>query len=892
MDKNLLNLSLKTSLLAAALAALPLGANAAGLGRISVLSALGQPLRAEIELTASRDEMATLTARLASSETFRQEGIEFAPVLADVKVAIDRRSGGKHVIRMTTTRPVNEPFLGLLVEVNWMAGRLVREYTFLLDPAPEVLARKPVAAPGGERGDAAIAQAAPAPVAGGAGGAQKPKAGATTDSSGRQVQKGDYLRKIAAETRPEGVSLDQMLVALFRSNQDAFIGGNMNRLKAGKILTIPDRDAVAAIDAKEARKVVFAQTADFNAYRQRLAAAAASSQAPKEEAAQQLATGKIAAKVEEKASAPAEAKDQLRVSKAESGKGERSAQGRIAALEEDLVTKDKALKEAQSRQAELEKNVQELQKLVELKNQSLAELQQQAAAKAAPAPAMPPPSAEPAKSETPAAAAPPSTDKPAEAPAAADKPAEAPPAAVAQPAETEKPAPGQAAAPSSAPPAPAPAPEPGFLEELTGNPAILGGGAIALLLLGLLAYRRRQGAKTVDASEMPSTAAANVASNSVYGVTSGQRVVTSGSSVTTDFSQASISAIDTDEGVDPVAEADVYMAYGRDAQAEEILLDALKSDPARTAIHVKLLEIYAGRKSNKQFEALASDLYSQTGGSGPDWEKAAAMGLKLDPANPLYGGAAAGEKAAVSADAGAGAPAGEKKMRDTWTMPGELSQISEAVERGGPPTVGLEDLVAPTAESFAEAPVIDFDLDLGETAAPAKAAPGGAPATLDFNLDTDLTSSAARTSFDPDATMVVNQTKEPATPAADLGIDFKLDEPELVASEAPHLDFDLSQTAPAAAAKAGAEPLSAQLADIDFNLGETFAPGAAATGATGQVHGGSGDAGEEVATKLELAQAYEEMGDKEGARELLKEIAEEGSAEQQARTKAMLARLG
>src|SRR5690606_2252388 len=112
-------------------------------------------------------------------------------------------------------------------------------------------------------------------------------------------------------------------------------------------------------------------------------------------------------------------------------------------------------------------------------------------------------------------------------------------------------------------------------------------------------YRQRQKKKQHEDGEAPPTTTANLTANSVFGATGGQSVDTTGSSMATDFSQASISAIDADEGVDPVAEADVYMAYGRDAQAEEILLDALKTDPTRTAIHVKLLEIYAGRKNNK-----------------------------------------------------------------------------------------------------------------------------------------------------------------------------------------------------------------------------------------------------------------------------------------------------
>ena len=116
----------------------------------------------------------------------------------------------------------------------------------------------------------------------------------------------------------------------------------------------------------------------------------------------------------------------------------------------------------------------------------------------------------------------------------------------------------------------------------------------------------------------------------------------------TDFSQAGPGSIDTD-AVDPVAEADVYMAYGRDVQAEEILVEARLKDPKRYAIHLKLLEIYSNRKDLKQFESLATDLYTDSGGVGADWEKAAAMGIKLDPGNPLFGASAQAAPAAFDA---------------------------------------------------------------------------------------------------------------------------------------------------------------------------------------------------------------------------------------------------
>ena len=943
MDNRLLKFSFKTTVLAAALASLPLGANAAGLGKITVLSALGQPLRAEVELSATRDELSSISARLASHEAFKQAGIEFVPALAGMKVNVDKQSSGRPVIRLTTDRPVNEPFLDLLIELNWSAGRLVREYTFLLDPTPEVLAPKPIAAPVSKEA-APVAQPVPvaptrqpevrpaAPTAEKAP-ATKPAEGRPAgDQQGREVRKGEYLRKIAEETRYEGVSLDQMLVAIFRSNKDAFIGNNVHRLKAGKILSIPDRETAAAVEGGEARKMIAAHTADFNAYRQKLAAAVAGAEVPKEEAAKQVAAGKIGAKVEDKAPAPAEAKDQLRVSKAEAAKEARAAQGKIAALEEDLVAKDKALKEAQSRQTELEKNVKELQKLVELKNQNLAELQKQAEAKAkapaeAPKPVAPPPPAAPVKApEAPAApsAAPAVAEKPAEpakpeeAKPAEPAPAPAKPEEAAKPAEAEKPTepPKAPEAPKKAPPPPPP-PEPSFLDELMENPAILGGGVLVLGLLGLIAYRQRQ-KKKQEGAEPPPTTTANLTANSVFGATGGQSVDTTGtSSMATDFSQASISAIDADEGVDPVAEADVYMAYGRDAQAEEILLDALKTDPTRTAIHVKLLEIYAGRKNNKQFETLASDLYAQTGGVGGDWEKAAAMGLKLDPANPLYGGAAA-ESQAVHTDTTIIVPAGEKQLRDTWTMPGELSQISEAVEKGTA-TVILEKPAAAAAETAPAAapPALDFDLEFGAPAAPAPATPAPAAAApakaaetagLDFDLGLDFKPEETKPAgFNAEATMVVD-TLRPAPAAAGVGLDIKLDEP--VASAAGEvLNFDLDLGTPAqSAAPAANEVIDLEKTfagggalDFDFNIGAPAAAPAKAPAADidlgsisldlGEPVAAEPAAGDEIATKLELAKAYEEMGDKEGARELLGEVAKEGNAEQQAKAQSMLAKL-
>ncbi|MCH2220430.1 MAG: hypothetical protein MK097_08930, partial [Dechloromonas sp.] len=262
----------------------PLMAQAAGLGKLTVLSGLGQPLRAELDIGATKDELAGMSARLAPQDAFRQAGVDFASVLLDLRFTVEKRPNGQAVVKVSSLKPINEPFLDFLVELNWPAGRLVREYTFLLDP-PEIAAKqtsRPVAEArivemvrGGS-----VAEERPAPPRGAPRPAPAPKVAAepkpkAESGNTRLVETGDTLRKIADETRHDGVTLEQMLVGLFQSNQDAFIGKNVNRLKAGVILNIPEKSAVESVSPAEARKIYVAQTSDWNNYRQKLAASTA-----------------------------------------------------------------------------------------------------------------------------------------------------------------------------------------------------------------------------------------------------------------------------------------------------------------------------------------------------------------------------------------------------------------------------------------------------------------------------------------------------------------------------------------------------------------------------------------------------------------------------------------
>ncbi|NTV70960.1 MAG: pilus assembly protein [Azonexaceae bacterium] len=770
-------------------------AEAAGLGKLTVLSGIGQPLRAELDIGATKDELGGMTARLAPQDVFKQAGVDFASVLLDLRFSVEKRPNGQSVVKVSSVKPINEPFLDFLVELNWPAGRLVREYTFLLDP-PEMLASqssRPVAdarivetVRGG--GNAAEVKAPPVKAAPRPAPTPKVEAEpkAKPESAGSHVVKqGETLRKIAAENKYDGVSLEQMLVGLFQGNPDAFVAQNVNRLKAGAILNIPEQSAVESISPAEAKKVYVAQARDWNDYRQKLAASTAKTPAA-EGAATQTSAGKITAKVEEKAAPAEQSKDQVKVARTDpAAKG--AAAGK-AAETADQVAKDKALKDAQDRLQSLEKNVNELQKLLEMKNQKLAELQQAPAKKDEPKvaevakPVEPPKPVEVAKPvepkpvEEPKAVEPPKAPEPV-APPEPPKPVEAPKAV--EPPKPEVPK-------VDAPVSPA---EPGVVDSILEDPVpLVGLGGILALLGGYFLFsRRRAKNSSIETTALPMPS--SLGPNSVFRMTGGQSIDTGNiPPLTGDFSQTGPGTIDTDE-VDPVAEADVYMAYGRDTQAEEILLEALQKDPQRTAIHAKLLEIYANRHSVKQFETLAGELYAQTAGVGPDWAKVAALGLGLDPNNPLY--------SASHAQSAPEAP--------------EIPDVAEALVADAPVDIPVE-IPAPLPDSFVSLPEPDQEPEVEVV-----------PSVLDLS-----------DGFEQD-TLVL--PKEPESPSADQVAAETMD----LGQDAMTLDFDLGAEtiAPDMTSQLGAEPDAESYTDtvvsvdhsdaLDFDLGGELQPVVVAT---------------------------------------------------------------
>jgi len=864
---------LSLTLLAAALG-LPGIAGSVGLGRMTVQSSLGQPLSAQIELTSlTNEDLGSLTARVADSSLYRSNGLTYQGVLSRARVSVERLPNGGAQLRVTTPTGVSEPYLDLLVEVNWASGRVVRAYTFLLDPpgtpaAPAVepvtparAGTAPAAAPSGATSAPRTAGAsAGGASAGGASAGGTSTGGAAADASGSNynVRRGDTLSRIAGEVKPPNVTLEQMLVALFNANPNAFDGGNMNRLRAGAILTIPSPEQASASAANEATRTVRMQAADWRSYQDKVAGAAP----PAETTDTRVAGGKIGTTVEEKVPAAQPGRDQLKVSP---GKGPAA---------EDVVSRDKALREAQTRINELEKTLQDLQRALALKGGT------QPPGTAAPPPAVatapaPPPVAkapEPAKVETskaeapktePAKVEPPKVEPPKVEPPKVEPPkvamapdakAPEPKAGIPAPVETPKPAAPKTVAPKTD--AKAPAKSTSFFDDLFGSTPgwVIGGGAFAALagIAALIAARRRRTVKFEDSI----IGGTDIKTNTVFGSTGGGVVNTGENSLATDFSREGLGSIDTDE-VDPIAEAEVYLAYGRDAQAEEILKDALKKDPQRQEIYLKLLEIHAQHNKPSAFETVAAELYSVSQGKGEAWQKAVTLGRQLDPNNPMFGEGGGAAAAAAAAGAGiaaaAGAAAVEKARGSSAAVAKELESNDAldfrfdedvSVSRSGNTTQQQIEAIDAAEREFDEsAKHLGAAPSLDDKPKPAGPPPGPAKSNdLDFRLDPhtagNLDEAAANAKHDEPSSAL-------ARPQAAIDLD-KLD----LAFSPEHQPFE--------------DPTPSTL--------------------DGQWH--------DAATKLDLAKAYQEMGDVEGAREILQEVLHEGDETQKAEAQVLLAKLG
>lgn len=863
---------------------------ALGLGSITVQSALGEPLNAEIDIVEiNAEEAASLKAGVASADAFKAAGLDYNAAMTDVRVSLAKRANGRSYLRLTSTRPVTEPFVDLILETSWSAGRIVRDYTMLFDPpgsrpsglagstvapvAPVVSLPLPLSPP-----VAAITIIPPAaPAARIAPVTKVVPTAPKTPAGNRQVtvKPNDTAGKIAAQNRPDGLSLDQMLVALLRNNPDAFIGGNVNRIKAGSVLNVPGQNELAATAPADASQIIAVQSRDFNAFRRKLAEGVPNAQV---DAANRQAAGKVQAKVDDRAPTAA-TPDKLTLSKG-------AVQGRTSA--EEKIVKDRLGNDASNRVAELSKNIGDLNRLagaplpgaVTSAASAPGRISVDRSTTVLPASAPAPPSI---------ATSAPGAAKPASAalvtsPGALNSspntatgtntigiagsnpaftvinPASAPPvsasasaagasvAAVASNAATSPVIPpGKKPVAASLPLEPA----------LTDNPLLLPGlGLLLLLLAGFGFYRYRQNNRMaqVDSSFLES----RLQPDSFFGASGGQRIDTNEGAVAGSSLVYSPSQLDAAGDVDPVAEADVYLAYGRDLQAEEILKEALRTSPTRVAIHSKLMEIYAKRRDVKAFNLAALEAFKLTRGEGTEWVQIAEMGRQLDPVNPLY------------------SPGGQPKT------PGNKESVVKTDNAAAFASSTIPQMLEPHYGS--PSPAVDFDLDLD----------------LDFSSDSNLAGSHAVPIQTPvkgpqqllDPTIVKKVEPIPVLDM-DLGPETLVLEPvpdaPFIPTPAPKavkpeiftgsLDFT---TKPLAVPTVGATPAPPVVDSgmLEFDLGslslELDAPAIGSPAMKSEAETALPADGL-LETKFSLAEEFRTLGDTDGARALAEEVLAQAS---------------
>jgi len=624
--------------LLAVLLSLPVQSIALALGDVIVRSALGQVLDADIDMVVlSAQEAESLSVRLAPAEMFAEAGLDYGVIARSVRLSVEKKAGRTQV-HLSSDKVITEPFLMLLIEVSAGGNRSVRQYALLLDPpstrddvpvvtAPPVvpkLAAEPIASTTATTSSAVDAAVVTKP-------SKLPKQGAklshvreatkvskedateTKASSSdiqpttRLVKSGDTLLQIAASIQPSGATPAQVMMAILQENSQAFEQKNIHRMKAGVILTIPEASAMLSIDTQQAMKQVQLQTREFNhaslARKKDSAVSPQNKTATESTPANKSHSGSLSKPATEPPSAAP--KDQLKLSAPDL-----SEKSSLDLKELEKLANEKSLAESNLRIAQLEKNIHDLQSQLVTRDQS-------ASPQPAPAPLE---AAEKAKDAAPAAAAtatvtPQSTKVSVKPTAVADRDNDYL-AEVIKFFEIES-----------------------FFDvekiskEWDDESFIWVGVAGVVPLVGLLFLLRRQRRHQHRNATQSQRIEPEADAGSVFGHAGGGHVDTNHSVFHSNF-VPSVSKLDANE-VDAIAEADVYIAYGRDEQAEEILLDALKAHPARHVLRVKLLEIYAARKDQKKFSVLASELRVLTHAQGAEWMQAAQLAQKMEVGNPL-----------------------------------------------------------------------------------------------------------------------------------------------------------------------------------------------------------------------------------------------------------------
>jgi pilus assembly protein FimV len=967
----------KTSLalmIAASLA--PFGAYALGLGDIHLKSALNQELDADIDLLSVRTgELDTVKVELAGQDAYERAGIDRSFLLTQLRFNPARLPDGSAVIEVTSREPVREPFLNFLIEVNWPQGRLLREYTVLLDP-PATMDRRPprVATPAATT---PVSRAAERPAV---------PAGTNREQYG-PVAANETLWEIAEELRPSGVSIEQMMIALQRANPSAFYKDNINYLKRGVILRVPGSEELGMLSTSAARTAFLEQTARWESER--------GVEAP----------GAPVAAVEPTTPAvapPGEpTPDELRIlaapSEGEAGTVEGGEAGKVAELQDELLLAREANESARqqsselkSRVADLESQLADVQRLLKLKDDQLAELQaalsdagagaERPAAMLQPAPEV----LEPVMAEGMASAEEqPVTGETTSGAAERGETVEARPEAVAEvgpsaepESEISAPEPGEEAAaaepegvdagmpeeamapvseeleletalgtelePTVTEPEPAaqtePAPTPrtsaksGDLVQflLEGSGLYWIGGGIGVVLLGgigaALAGRRRKPEEEapeesilVDLEEQP--AEPPVSTLATSGETDAQ---TDETSFLSDFSPSDIDALQDETGeVDPISEADVYMAYNRYQQAEELLRQGIKKEQGRTELRLKLLEVLFAAQSVEAFvdeaEKLAAD--GAANDYPQDWARVVSMGQDVAPDNPLFAEGAAEVEVKQPAPSGdetavvSGNDQDDLADLDLGDVESELEAAS--TRRAGEPdeeTAGEEEEVSEVdfgdsvfefVDEAPESEQSDNAEQPREQSAAAQVADDLEVGDLDVDSSSDFVAESSRgleegqaeeEDFDFTGLSEMEGSLGAETAEEDLGeLDLGLDSDagsatdDLGGSLADEtLDFDRMESIPGEDS-VSIEGLDSDVAELGVSDEPAMeeAPFEAAEQPVSVMDQPPSDE-DEVATKLDLARAYIDMGDEDGARSILDEVLTEGNDAQQTEAKELM----
>ncbi|MDQ2068921.1 FimV/HubP family polar landmark protein [Natronospira bacteriovora] len=890
---------------------------ALGLGDVELRSALNQPLDARIELVSPRqEELDQLQVGLASTEHFQRYGLERTAIHARMRFELVR-DGRDAYIHVTTEQPVRDPFVSFLVEARWAAGRLLREYTLLLDPpdfgpgeaaeperaVTEAEPREPRPEPRAER-----PRPEPEPERVTPRRTEIDRAAPRLGGRFGPVQRNQNLWNIANELRPSGVSINQMMIALFEANPGAF-DGNINRLRQGAVLRVPERAELDRVNVSVANREVTRQNEAWQQGRARVA------EAPQREQRDEL---RLVAPGEEDAEAV--------------GVGTEEAETRIAELETQLdrARDQRAEAEDQSaglrdRVSELEGEIDELRRMLELKDEQLASLQQRvrdddlvAGLEEEPVfvdeeDMLPEEDDELIRDEDEDAAL---ADEDDDALAALDDEAAAEDmAALEEEPVTEAEEPARPATRHQEPPS--------MLSRITGllaTPVGMGilGALVLAAALGLVAVRRRRAATTASVTEWDEGDDGDLADAEVS--PDGSDVEDVNLSDDLDAAEAREEAAPADCGTNVeelLEEADFHVAYGTYDKASGMLEDALANNARDARIHLKLAETHFAAGNAAAFVEAARRFRNEMGDDSDEWAQIARMGREIAPSEDMFAGAAPDEAGtddleppeggtlsdgmlhaddmseAIDLDLDADVTADDGEDEPVFDLPDD-----SAGDEGG--VSGRSDeLVDSDAGGGDDDLSFDLpDLDEGDGSGPSQAEPESpAPAAeepsdsddLDFGLDEESAS-------------VLDRTAEGDTDK-DEDLDFPtVDVPPEKANEAFGTDSqaqfekafqELSAYVGSDEDKGGdAGEMSWQRDEPGTTTADEGRPGGIDFGDDDDelldLGDDDGDEMGEIDTKIDLARAYIDMGDSDGARGILEEVIDEGNEDQQKEARSLL----